>query len=450
MASLLPQSHTVSARSRRSALAALAAIVAAISPTLNAAPPPLVVSCARGDDLQAAIDASPFGSEVIVEPGICRGHFVLRDGVGVSGTSMTDVILEPVDRFGAVVSLPDGAKTALQRVTIRGAGDDGSGRDGIGLEVGHRGLLRLQATKITDAGTGLWTYGNIVADGVQLVQNGEGFQATGQLTMRRSEISRNGPRGCAGGSLRGARLTMEDVVVSNNESGNYGGGLCLGGGSASLLRVTIAGNTAAAHGGGLLLSVGSEVDVRESAIVGNLAEDGGGIHFESAAILRVSNSTIAYNVAGYWSRDKLVGRGGAIFANLRAEVSLEFTTVANNTAGTGATFYGSADVRVFATIVDRGCAGSGRFASAGYFLLRSPGACRVISGFGDLIGVDPLLGPLTTSGATPFYPLQAKSPAIDRVPIKDCSSVKNDQRGLLRPIGAGCDIGSFERRPGDP
>jgi hypothetical protein len=445
MATFRARGDTVHAVCRRMSLVVLAATVAAggatIVSTLHAASPPLVVSCARGDDLQDAIDASPFGSEVIVEPGICRGHFVLRDGVGVSGTSMSDVILEPVDPFGAAVSLPEGAKTSLQRVTIRGGG--------IGLQVGFGALLRLQTTKVTRARIGIWTDGNVTADGVHLTENGEAMSVEGQLTMRRSEIRRNGPGSCAGGSFFDAQLTMEDVVVGNNESGGNGGGLCLSGTRARLRRVAISNNAASHQGGGLLVS-GGEVDLFDSAIVGNLAADGGGIHMDAyPGTVRVWNSTIAYNVAGYWSGDKFVGRGGAIFANV-GNVSLEFTTVANNTAGTGATFYGSADVRVFATIVDRGCAGSGRLASAGYFLLLSPGACRVITGPGDLLGVDPLLGPLTPWGATQLYPLQAKSPAIDRVPIKDCSSVKTDQRGLLRPIGTGCDIGSFERRPGDP
>jgi hypothetical protein len=37
------------------------------------------------------------------------------------------------------------------------------------------------------------------------------------------------------------------------------------------------------------------------------------------------------------------------------------------------------------------------------------------------------------------------SPAIDAIPGADTGCTGNDQRGMPRPQGAGCDIGAFEK-----
>ena len=39
------------------------------------------------------------------------------------------------------------------------------------------------------------------------------------------------------------------------------------------------------------------------------------------------------------------------------------------------------------------------------------------------------------------YPLLVTSPAIDAIPLTEC--LPNDQLGLDRPQGAGCDIGGY-------
>jgi hypothetical protein len=70
---------------------------------------------------------------------------------------------------------------------------------------------------------------------------------------------------------------------------------------------------------------------------------------------------------------------------------------------------------------------------------------------GDVPAVDPLLGPLGDyGGPTETHALLPDSPAIDAIPVADCTDleghpVEHDQRGVRRPRGAGCDIGAFER-----
>jgi hypothetical protein len=58
--------------------------------------------------------------------------------------------------------------------------------------------------------------------------------------------------------------------------------------------------------------------------------------------------------------------------------------------------------------------------------------------------IDPKLGSLADNGGpTRTRALLAGSPAIDAASTPDCPTA--DQRGVLRPQGAACDIGSYER-----
>jgi hypothetical protein len=68
----------------------------------------------------------------------------------------------------------------------------------------------------------------------------------------------------------------------------------------------------------------------------------------------------------------------------------------------------------------------------------------------DHVGVDALLGSLADNGGPTLTLLPgATSPAIDDIPVGTpflCDTTSpTDQRGITRPQGAGCDIGSVER-----
>ena len=59
--------------------------------------------------------------------------------------------------------------------------------------------------------------------------------------------------------------------------------------------------------------------------------------------------------------------------------------------------------------------------------------------------LDPKLGSLADNGGpTRTHALLAGSPAIDAASTPDCPTT--DQRGVLRPQRAACDIGSYERK----
>ena len=63
-----------------------------------------------------------------------------------------------------------------------------------------------------------------------------------------------------------------------------------------------------------------------------------------------------------------------------------------------------------------------------------------------IITDDPFLGPLADNGGfTQTHALGAGSSAIDAGDPSFCPAT--DQRGVVRPIGSGCDIGAYEYEP---
>src|SRR5262249_17655867 len=74
-------------------------------------------------------------------------------------------------------------------------------------------------------------------------------------------------------------------------------------------------------------------------------------------------------------------------------------------------------------------------------LVGSLAGCSLTGATGDLVGANPLLGPLADNGGpTQTRALLAGSPAIDAAGA--CSGA--DQRGVTRPQGAACDIAAYE------
>lgn len=213
-------------------------------------------------------------------------------------------------------------------------------------------------------------------------------------------------------------------------------------------------------GGGLAVDVGSTLRLRNSTVTGNIGGDGGGIL--SYGTLTVENSTISYNTGfgGY-------GGGGILtVAHLyNSTTTIINSTIFENRADAPPGFQGRGDaiadafsplgsVIVKNSIVASPTLGLGNDcyavvpASLGHNIA-SDASCGLV-GTGDLNSTDPMLGPLADNGGpTPTHALLPGSPAIDSVPITDCTdsygnTITMDQRGVSRPHGTACDIGSYE------
>lgn len=253
------------------------------------------------------------------------------------------------------------------------------------------------------------------------------------------------PRGA--GIAQSGDLTLTDVLIDGNSMpvgngagiGNRGDPIAQVFGTIHLNRVTLSNN-----------SVGG-------------AGQGGGIANGNGATASLINTTISHNTAGF-------AGGGIVNAGT---VTLDFVTVANNSAPAGASIFtggppigaGNASARLTATILKAGagpnCVGPppgpgppfARLPVSGGDNISSDFSCRLM-GPNDRNGVDPLLGPLADNGGfTPTHALLLGSPAIDTVLFNLCP--RTDQRGVKRPQDGNfdgtpiCDVGSYELKGDD-
>jgi hypothetical protein len=233
-------------------------------------------------------------------------------------------------------------------------------------------------------------------------------------------------------------MTIVRSDVSGNRSGGNAGGI-MNTGMLTMTGTTVARNVAAANGdGGGLMNTGS-LTITGCTVSGNEAtQDGGGI--ANFNVLMLANSTVSANTAD-------TGEGGGVWNN--SVMTMTDVTVSGNAASVGGAIGNSgAAMMVVNTLIDGGCSGTA-IESDGYNLESTGDTC----GFDaptDAIAVsaaDLQLGPLQDNGGpTETHALGESSVAVNAIATEMCV-VAEDQRGVARPQGSGCDIGSFEREP---
>ena len=239
-------------------------------------------------------------------------------------------------------------------------------------------------------------------------------------------------------------LTLNEVTIKGGSTSDPAGGL-------------------QSFGGGILNNHNSRLTLTNSTVTGNIATDGGGIA-NVCSQLNIVNSTISHNSAtgGYggggilnfggcaytvkignstiYENQNDLGRGNAISDNFSVEPSI---TIKNS-------------ILASPTKAGLDCSGyyppnqiaTPKAASLGYNIV-SDNSCG-LNGNGDQIVPTLQLGALANNGGpTPTHALLSGSPAIDAVPVADCTTVdgtviSTDQRGVARPKGSACDVGAFE------
>ncbi|MFT5194001.1 MAG: CSLREA domain-containing protein [Cellvibrionaceae bacterium] len=253
-----------------------------------------------------------------------------------------------------------------------------------------------------------------------------------------------------GGGIAGETLFLiNTTVISNAALKSFGGGLSLDGYGAYLENSTVQSNTVVAgqNGAGIYAEDATLV-ARNSTISGNSgAANGGGIY--SLTVVDLQNTTVSGNSAGV---------GGGIWVS--GTLAADFSTIAANTAtATGGGIVNMRAASIMNSIVagnranssltngTADCSAVAPFTFIGYSLFGDGTGCEA-SGPSDQ-KVDPttvfttVLFNLTNNpGKTATHPLPQTSPAIDAANSNDC--LATDQRGILRPQYAGCDMGAHE------
>jgi hypothetical protein len=292
-----------------------------------------------------------------------------------------------------------------------------------GLTIAHGNAGTMNGGGIYNNG-GALTVSYSTLTGNSTLGNGGGIDnAAGTLTVSNSTLTNNSAQNTsslstgrgAGIDNNGGTLTVRNCTLANN-SGVSGGGIAnYGGGKAWVITSTLAGNKSAAPGGGIYN--GETLTVSDSTLAGNSAGGGGGIYNDGGTLL-VGNSTLASNFA----KDKDSVGGGIV--NEGGTVTACNTILAGNTAPTGPDLYGAVT-------------------SVGHNLFGSSSGGSITTASGDLLNINPLLGPLQDNGGqTPTMALLLGSPAIDAG--DNTNAPATDQRGFIRVSNGTIDIGAFE------
>jgi predicted outer membrane repeat protein len=380
------------------------------------------------------------------------------------------------------------------------------GTDGPGAAVTTRGEIRVTDSRVhenlsEEPGGGIMSQrratiirsvitGNLAND-----DGGGVYARRGGIQVYDSVVSSNLVDG-SGGALgsTGDILVVRSHIDGNTTDGDGGAIYTDEDGDVTVIDSTVNGSTADGPGGGIF-TLDGDVTVINSTVNGNRADDRGGA-ISGEADVTIINSTIARNAAvahvggGIWARSDLSvanstisnnyaeGQGGGILA--AGTVGLVNSTVIDNTAPVAANIGAGERLRAFGSIIgpakidfsgaqvpptETNCQVSAAQSFGHNFV--SDGSCG-LSGASDKIGALPELGLLAANGGIGETRLpDAGSPVVDGIPSVECgfapfgdvlegeqhleglvedraSLMTRDQRGMSRPQGAGCDIGSVE------
>jgi uncharacterized repeat protein (TIGR01451 family) len=280
------------------------------------------------------------------------------------------------------------------------------------------------------------------------VYSAGGILNGGSLTLSQSDVSHNIAHAQDGGGILNLdTLVMDTTTIAKNTAGRNGGGLMnlgldvtvvyiivpieqlvLDAAHVTISHSTISGNSAFAGAGGGIANLGTLTLVNSTVSGNGTQQDGGGIL--NGGLMTATNVTIARNhlFAAQSDGGGLFTDAGADAHNVAAATTLHNTIVAENDANDCA-----ADPGALVTSLGHN--------------LDSDGTCG-LTNVGDLSDANAFLGPLKFNGGTTMtHALLAGSAAIDTADDVGCPA--DDQRGVVRPQGSACDIGAYERVPGE-
>src|SRR6266581_920789 len=215
-------------------------------------------------------------------------------------------------------------------------------------------------------------------------------------------------------AVSGKTIAISGFTIRNGHAGNAGGGIDNENNDTLMItNCTVSGNTAGLGGG---MFNGGPLTIGSITVSGNSAANGGGIYNSGGGTATITDSTFSGNTAS---------SGGGVFNNETLQIG---DTILNMGAS-------GANISDFGTVT-----------SLGYNLSSDNGG-GVLTGPGDQINTDPLLGPLQNNGGPTFtHALLPGSPAINTGDPTFTPPPSFDQRGpgFVRVVSGRIDKGSFE------
>jgi len=300
------------------------------------------------------------------------------------------------------------------------------------------------------------TYGGAISS------DGSGSNAT--LAVLSSGISSNHADFAGGGIYNNvsggiATVSVTNSTVSRNGAayndipfgGGEGGGVYNGGGIMTITNSTVSDNYAGLPGPNFPTGTGGGISnygtlaITNSTISGNICyRFAGGIYNNGA--LTIDNSTVSGNSAEGQHDGVPWGHGGGIVG----QVTFTNSTLSNNYSnlsaggieGSGAIGNTILNSNSWANI-------TGSMTSLGYNISSDDGGGN-LTGPGDQINTDPMIGPLQNNGGpTLTHALLPGSPTINAGDPNFAPPPFYDQRGspFVRVFNGRIDIGSFEVQP---
>lgn len=264
---------------------------------------------------------------------------------------------------------------------------------------------------------------------VTVISNtGYGVHSVGTMTLNQVNILNNSNTGLY---ATGNALSPVSVLSSTIQGNSAGGIFIVNSGRVNLSNSAILSNTNGGDGGGIAVvsAITQSLSIVNSTISGNKTNGNGGGLYNSFGTTTVNNVTIANNTAD--NEADGTGDGGGVFNTAGGAINVKNSIIAGNLDNSAVTKHPDC---------------SGILTSQGYNLIQNITGCTV-SPTNNLLGQNPLLGPLTGSPA--YHPIVKTSPAFDAGnPAAPGSGgdacAATDQRGIPRPQGVHCDIGAME------
>jgi parallel beta-helix repeat protein len=248
-----------------------------------------------------------------------------------------------------------------------------------------------------------------------------------------------------GGGMRNSfsSPTLTNVTFANNSAAYDGGGMWNWNSSPTLANLTFSGNSTTGKGGGMYNVQWSSPALTNVSFISNSAAYGGGMGNVIDSSPALSNVTFSGNTA--------TDRGGGIYDLNSSNPTLANATFNGNSAQFGGGIYNQ---NTSISTINNTILWGNTATIAGAQIHSSLDSIPIVSdsviqggyaGGTNIIADDPNLGTLGNyGGATPTIPLLPGSSAIDTG--NDAACPATDQRGIIRPQGARCDIGAFEKQ----